>query len=125
MFTNGNSVADSDALAALAVPDNIAVGTRIFNLDVGADFIYTVSDAALDPDVVVEVAGITGARWIVSNTGTGSVESVTGDGVDNTDPANPVIDLDDTIETGFIQDGAVTSGKLGAGVPHGWSRQNV
>lgn len=67
MFTNGNSVADSAELAALVIPNNIAVGTRVFNLDVGDDFIYTLSDAALDPDVVVEVAGITGARWIVAS----------------------------------------------------------
>lgn len=35
-----------------------------------------------------------GSRWQVDLGGAAGVESVTGDGVDNTDPANPVVELD-------------------------------
>lgn len=40
------------------------------------------------------------------------VITVTGDGVNDADPSNPVIDLDDVIETGMIQDLAVDASKL-------------
>ncbi len=61
----GNSVVDSTALAALAVPENIEPGTFIFNLDVDSLFVYTLSTASLVPDEVVAVAGVVGARWII------------------------------------------------------------
>lgn len=87
-FVNGNAVADSDELAALEVPRDILPNARVFNVDVGADFLYTISTAALVPDEVVAVAGCDNARWIVSSLPDGSVV------------------------TASIADGAVTSPKI-------------
>jgi hypothetical protein len=66
--SNGNSVSNSTDLAALVVPGNIALNTKVWNNEVGASFSYTISTADLDPDVVVAVAGITGARWVKDTT---------------------------------------------------------
>lgn len=63
----------------------------------------------LDSDGAVTVVSPTGSESPVDTPG---VESLEGDGVDNTDPLNPVIDLSDAIETAFIQDDAVTTDKI-------------
>src|SRR5262245_45820717 len=91
-----NVVTDSTALAALAVPQNIEPGTQIWNEDVAHYFKYSISDADLEPDVIVAVAGITGARWIivVDQEGIGAVIAGDGIAVDNTDPQAPIVSLD-------------------------------
>lgn len=99
-FGAGLVVSDSDALAALSA-NKLTPGTKCYNADVGHMFTLTTSTAALDPDVVVEVAGITGARWIL-DTSDAEVQSVTGTApisVDNSDNRNPVVSLDDTAVT--------------------------
>jgi len=83
------SVADSTALAAFSTK-GMQIGTRVFNINVGAYFELSLSTASLVPDSVVAVSGITGMRWIVKSAASG-VESVTGPAVDNTDPLNPVV----------------------------------
>lgn len=82
------TVQDSTALAALST-QGISVGTAVYNAAVGTNFVLTVSTAGLVTDSIVAVSGITGLRWIKKAAGT--VLSVTGPAVDNTDPANPVV----------------------------------
>lgn len=93
------SAFDSDSISAEIDVSGLPIGTKVFNQDVGSQFTLTLSDATLVPDVVLEVKGITGARWILDTSGGGGVVSVTGDGVDNADPANPVVDLTGVIVT--------------------------
>ena len=80
MFVNGNETADSDTLAAIEIPPGTSLGTKVFNVDVGSDFILTLSDAALDPDVIVAVAGYDGLRWIVNSTSATVTTDATLDG---------------------------------------------
>jgi len=80
------SVSDSTALAAFNTK-GIQLGTRVFNIAVGAMFELSLSTASLVPDSVVAVLGIDGMRWLIR----AGVESVTGPAVDNTDPSNPVV----------------------------------
>jgi hypothetical protein len=97
-FVNGMSVVDSTALAALEIPPiTVQPGVKVWNQDVGAYFKYTISTAALDPNVVVEVAGVTGARWIIdtSDADVEHVNSGVGIEVDNTDPASPIVNLEE------------------------------
>jgi hypothetical protein len=105
------AVSDSDALELL-VARGLPIGTLVFNQDVGLFFKLTISTAALIPDQVVEVFGIVGSRWIVQSPAVGGVASVTGDGVDNSDPSNPVIDLTNVIDASMLQTNAVTTAKI-------------
>src|SRR5438477_437835 len=75
------STADSDTLAALD-PHGLTLGTKCWNVDVGAYFTLSTSTASLDPDVVVDVDGLTGARWLVDTNGTSVAtdDTLSGDG---------------------------------------------
>ncbi len=93
IHATGNFATDSDALALLEVPDNIEPGTRVWNDDEGAYFAYTITDDALDANIVA-VAGIADARWVKAEFEAGTVGTVVGettDAVDNADPTNPIL----------------------------------
>jgi hypothetical protein len=57
------AVPNSTDLAGLPTM-GLAVGTRVYNIDVSAYFVLTQSRAALVPDQVVAVLNIDGLRWI-------------------------------------------------------------
>lgn len=62
------SASDSDAISTELSSEGLPPGTRVWNVDVAKFFTLTVSTEALDPDVVLAVKDITGARWIVDDT---------------------------------------------------------
>jgi hypothetical protein len=103
-------VSDSTALA-LVDASELPLGTTVNNLDVGFPFKLTLSTAALDPDVVVEVKDTVGSRWIL-DTSSNDVESVTGTSpieIDNTDPHNPVVELaDDSVVFSVVAGDGIT-----------------
>jgi hypothetical protein len=87
------SAFDSDSISNEIAVSGLPIGTKVWNEDVGSFFKLTISTASLVTDEVLEVLGITGARWIVESTG-GFVESVTAqtsNAIDNADPVNPVV----------------------------------
>jgi hypothetical protein len=68
---------------------NPALGNIAYVKELDAQFELKVSSATVDHTAVLSVTGIGGLRWLLANAGT--VQSVTGAGVDNTDPNNPVL----------------------------------
>lgn len=87
----GIAASDSNAISTELDAGGLPQGTQVWNADVGAFFKLTASTAALVTDEILQVLGQVGTRWIVRPSGNGTVESVTGPGVVNTDPDNPSI----------------------------------
>jgi len=109
------AVADSTALAALPVPADIQEGTQVNNVGVGAYFKYTISTAALVPDSVVAVAGVTGARWIVVASAASAITSLTGV-VTGTGPGATATSFTaGSVSAAALGSGAVTAAKLDQG----------
>lgn len=62
----GIAASDSDAISDEIDVGGLPIGTRVFNVDVGSNFVLTVSDASLVTDEILAVKGTDGSRWIVS-----------------------------------------------------------
>jgi hypothetical protein len=99
---------------------NANTGAATLNLNgVGAAAITKDGTTALVADDIkagsIKILSYDGTRFQIigdgggSGGGSGTVESVTGDGVDNTDPANPVISFPDASDVAFTPASGISS----------------
>ena len=63
------SASDSDSITSDVDVGGLPPSSRVWNVDVGAFFVLTVSTASLVTDEILAVKGITGMRWIKDNSG--------------------------------------------------------
>lgn len=90
---------DSTDLAGIS-PQGLTLGTKAWNIGVGAYFTLTASTASLVTDQVVAVSGLAGARWIRNYSVASGVQSV------NTSGATPTVAMLPTTDTAIITLGA-------------------
>jgi len=104
----GSSLLTSNTTTLAAYdPTGLTLGTTIYLSASQTEYRLTATGS---PSVgAVAALGYAGLYWEPITFASGTVESVTGTGVDNTDPANPVIVLTDTISPAMLTEQAANT----------------